>query len=121
MKVIIAGSREVEDEILVFEAYQLAKFVATEVVSGGCRGVDAAGEQFATDFNIPIKVFPADWIKYGKGAGPMRNRQMAKYADALIAIWDGKSRGTKNMIDEMNRLGKPVYVHLLENLNGSQR
>ena len=56
------------------------------------------------------ELFPADWDKHGRAAGPIRNKQMADYADVLIAVWDGKSRGTKNMIDEMNKLMKPVYI-----------
>lgn len=60
--------------------------------------------------DIPVKRFPADWDRHGRAAGPIRNCQMAQYADALIAIWDGKSRGTKNMIDEMNKCGKPVLI-----------
>jgi hypothetical protein len=55
-------------------------------------------------------VFPADWKTHGKAAGPIRNRQMAKNAEALIALWDGNSRGTKNMIETATKLGLKVYV-----------
>lgn len=65
---------------------------------------------FARKNNIPIKVFLANWPEHGRAAGPIRNREMAEYADALIAFWDWKSAGTKNMIDEMRKRDKPVYV-----------
>ena len=55
-------------------------------------------------------MFNADWNKHGRAAGPMRNKQMADYADVLIAVWDGQSKGTKNMIDQMNKLNKPVFI-----------
>ena len=65
---------------------------------GGAKGVDAMGEQWARENKIPIKRFDPDWDKYGAGAGPERNRLMAEYAEALIVLWDGRSRGTANMI-----------------------
>lgn len=68
------------------------------------------GEGWAKRKGIPVKRFPADWNQYGRRAGPLRNREMARYADALIAIWDGKSRGTRSMIDEALREGLEVYV-----------
>jgi len=96
----------------------------TEVVSGKQKstdrdgrgnitaeyGADYIGELYAKHIGVPVRDFPADWIAHGNAAGPMRNRQMAKYADALIAFWDGKSKGTANMINEMKRLGKPVII-----------
>ncbi len=82
-----------------------------EVVSGGCsRGADHFGEVWAKAWKIPVTVMEADWASYGPSAGPKRNRQMAQYGDVLLAIWDGKSRGTSNMIDEMKKLGKRVWV-----------
>lgn len=110
MKVIIAGSRDITDYRQVEAAYLSSNMVITEIVSGGARGVDSLGEQVAKNFGIPVKVFPADWNKYGKRAGALRNIQMANYAEGLIAIWDGKSKGTKHMIDEANKLGLSVYI-----------
>ena len=69
----------------------------TEVVSGTANGVDKLGEQFSKEFDILLTQFPADWSK-GKYAGHHRNLEMAKYADACIVIWDGKSSGSANMI-----------------------
>ena len=110
MRVIIAGSRDITDYKQVEAAYLSSNIPITEIVSGGARGVDALGEQVAKNFGIPIKVFPADWDKHGKRAGPLRNIQMAEYADGLIAIWDGKSIGTKHMIDQANKQGLVVYI-----------
>lgn len=93
-------------------ALKRAPFEITEVVSGACKeGVDRLGEEWAGRKGIPVKRFPADWNQYGRRAGPLRNREMAKYADALIAIWDGESRGTRNMIDEALREKLEVYVY----------
>lgn len=111
MKVIIAGGRDITDPALVFEAIRASGFEIGEVVSGGAKGVDSIGEDWAIANGRPIKWFHADWTKHGRAAGPIRNRQMAEYADALIAVWDGKSRGTKNMIEEATRRGLKVYVH----------
>ena len=77
--------------------------IKPEFVSGGCRGVDTIAERFCKLHGYPIKVFNADWATYGKRAGYLRNKQMAEYAaetgGSLIAFWDGKSRGTKMMIE----------------------
>lgn len=111
MKVIVAGSRGIIDYSYVSQILRDHEDQITEIVSGTARGVDKLGEMFAEVNNIPVTRFPADWDKNGKGAGYIRNRQMAKYADMLIAIWDKKSRGTMNMIEEMNKLKKKVFVY----------
>jgi hypothetical protein len=113
MKTIIAGCRDFSDYRLLLKQvdyYRLHKNEITEVVSGCATGADELGERYANENQIPIKHFPADWNQYKKAAGPIRNREMAQYADVLIAVWDGKSKGTKNMIDEMNKLMKPVFI-----------
>lgn len=113
MKTIIAGGRDFKDYNLLkkqVDYYRLHKNEITEVVSGGAAGADSLGEMYAIENNISIKVFNADWNKHGRAAGPMRNKQMADYADVLIAVWDGQSKGTKNMIDQMNKLNKPVFI-----------
>lgn len=107
----MAGSRGIAKRRIVSRALKRAPFEITEVVSGACKkGVDQLGEGWAKRKGIPVKRFPADWNQYGRRAGPLRNREMARYADALIAIWDGKSRGTRSMIDEALREGLEVYV-----------
>ena len=114
MKVIIAGSREIHDIAIVRTAMNNSKFDITEVVSGCARGVDKLGEKVATERGIIIKKFPADWSR-GKGAGFERNFEMANYADALIAVWDGKSRGTKHMIGVAETYKLLVYVQEVSN------
>lgn len=79
-----------------------------EIVSGGALGVDRAGEHWADNMYIRKRVFSADWEKHGKAAGPIRNREMADYADFAVVVWDGQSRGSANMLDEMRRAAKPA-------------
>ena len=110
MKVIIAGGRNIHDYELVKEAIAEAGFPISTVVSGGANGVDRLGEQYAMDMNLKLNIFEADWETHGRAAGPIRNRKMAENAEALIAIWDGKSRGTKNMIETATKKGLLVYV-----------
>lgn len=111
MKVIIAGSRSIADYALVEEAILESPFWITEVVSGAARGVDLIGEEWADNTLTPVKRFPADWNRLGKSAGMVRNREMAEYADALIAVWDGTSYGTRHMIAYMRKAeNKPVFV-----------
>lgn len=110
MKVVIAGTRTVKDYKLVVDTIKASGYTITEVVSGCATGVDRLGEQWAIANNIPVREMPADWTRFGKRAGPERNRRMAEYCDAAIVIWDGESNGTKNMINEMKKVGKPFYV-----------
>lgn len=110
MRVIIAGGRDINDFDLLLDAVEESQFEITTVVSGGARGVDHMGEIFAEEMNLKLTVYKADWERNGRAAGPIRNRKMAENADALIAIWDGKSRGTKNMIETATKLGLLVYV-----------
>ncbi len=111
MKVIIAGSRHMPQDIeLVHRAKVKTGWFFDEVVCGMAKGADTWGRIWAEASGIPVKKFPADWNTYGKAAGPIRNKQMADYADAaLVFLWDN-SRGSKNMIETMQKLGKPVYV-----------
>jgi len=113
MKVIIAGSRTITDYEFVLEAIEESGFKITEVVSGCANGVDKLGERYALENNIPIKLFPAQWIKYGRGAGIIRNKEMAEYADALIACWDGTSAGTRNMMWQVNDFNLKMYLKRL--------
>lgn len=80
-----------------------------EIVSGGATGMDSVGEAFAKNYHVPLKRFPADWAKYGGLAGPRRNREMAEYADALLLVWNGTSKGSANMKARMRGLGKPIF------------
>lgn len=110
MKTIIAGSRTITDYGTVEQAIIESGFYISEVVSGKAKGVDTLGEQWATKNGLPIEAFPANWDEYGKSAGPIRNKEMAEYADALIAVWDGNSRGTQHMIITAVQAGLKVYI-----------
>lgn len=115
MKLIIAGTRSFDDyELLkkiVLYRYGIAMAADNlEIVSGTAKGADQLGEIFANANSLKLTRFPADWNKYGKAAGPIRNRRMAQYADAAIVFWDAYSKGSLNMIQTMRDLGKPVYV-----------
>lgn len=113
MKLIIAGSRKANysKTAILTELNKNGIYTTDiiEIVSGGADGIDKSGEIFASECTYPLKKFPADWAKHGRAAGPIRNRQMAQYADALLLIWDGKSPGSKSMKAEMTKLKKPVY------------
>ncbi len=121
MNIIIAGSRTITSKYIINKAIfsGIAKLVPshfsqineTVIISGGAKGVDLEGENWARSFNFPIKRYNADWDKYGKKAGYLRNVEMANNADALIAIWDGKSKGTKHMIDIAKQKGLKVFVY----------
>ena len=117
MKLIIAGSRhlDVPPAFVYFCAYKwgIAEDV-TEVVCGEALGVDQSGKELALMNQSPLKTFPANWKEHGKAAGPIRNREMAEYADALLLIWDGVSPGSKNMKKTMEELGKPVYEYIVK-------
>ena len=113
-KVIIAGGREYSDYEYLRSCADADLAGITdeiEIVSGKASGADALGERYAQEKGYKVAAFPADWNRYGRSAGPRRNRQMAEYADALIAFWDGQSRGTKNMIDTATAKGLKVSVH----------
>lgn len=111
MKYIIAGGRDFNNYSVFREI--VSKFLKpTEdmIVSGAARGADTLAIMYANQYGITLQKFPAQWDLYGKSAGFIRNAEMANYGDALIAFWDGKSKGTAHMIQSMSRLDKPVYV-----------
>ena len=111
MKCIIAGSRHLEISMnQLMDIIEHAGLPITEVVSGNSGNIDVLGEKWGLAMRLPVTQFNAAWQAYGKSAGPRRNRQMAAYAEALIAIWDGKSKGTLNMIKEANKRQLRVYV-----------
>lgn len=98
MRVIIAGSRSIVSFASVQSAIERSGFALTEVVSGTASGVDSLGERFARERGIACRRFPADWKRFGRSAGYVRNRDMAQYAEALILVWDGSSRGSAHML-----------------------
>lgn len=112
MRTIIAGSREGPTRHHLMEAIASCGWKPTVVLSGTARGADRLGEEWAVNNNIRIERFPANWDRYGKSAGYRRNEQMANNAEALIALWDGKSKGTKHMIDIAQQKGLRVHVQI---------
>ena len=118
-KVIIAGPRDIKITDYKKERYfdKLKKICATyqtkiEIVEGGAKGIDALAKEFAKYYNLSLREFPADWNQYGKSAGPIRNKQMAEYADVLIAFRykSNPSKGTENMIKTAMNLGLDIHI-----------
>lgn len=114
LKFIIAGGRNFSDYELLENAVDHFCYLQDdqdfEIVSGHAKGADQLGERYAKEHDIPLRYFPADWLKNGRSAGYIRNAEMEKYADAAICFWDGESKGTKNMIDLMTKHDKKVIV-----------
>lgn len=111
-KVIIAGGRDFSNYETLKKACDkiLVNSDCMEIVSGTARGADQLGERYAKEKGYMIKRFPADWNTHGKKAGFLRNKEMAEYADALIAFWDGSSRGTNHMINLAKQQGLRVAI-----------
>lgn len=125
MKLLVAGSRSIgmdrtkkeptdnEHEIkLVFDILDGLNILwkPTEIVSGTAMGADELGEMWASDNKIPVKRFKPDWKTHGKSAGYLRNAEMGKYCDKAVIFWDGSSRGSKHMIDLMEKSRKEYVV-----------
>ena len=110
MRTIIAGSRELSPNIE--KIVKQSEFNITTVLCGCAKGPDTYGKIWAENHNIPVENYPADWPTYGKRAGYLRNLTMAHNADALIAIWDGYSKGTTYMIDLARTFGLQIFVYL---------
>lgn len=113
MKTIIAGSRDYDDYQDFLECMRQCPLTEkiSEIVSGCARGADMLALRYAKDFGLDKKEFSADWNGLGKRAGHVRNAQMADYADALIAFWDGRSPGTANMIEEARKRGLAIFIY----------
>ena len=116
MKVIIAGGRDFDnyEKLRSYCDYLLQNKDEIEIVSGCARGADKLGERYAEERGYPIKRFPADWGTHGKSAGYLRNEEMADYADALIAFWDGSSRGTQHMINIAEKESLEIRIYRYE-------
>ncbi len=121
VRIIIAGSRKFNDyprmvkELDNLGIHLINSINPIEIVSGHAPGADTLGEKFAKAYDYPLKIFPAEWDKYGKAAGPIRNEQMAKYAaeadmGILIAFPIGESKGTRNMIKLAQQYGLEICV-----------
>lgn len=115
MRVIIAGSRKIDKYNILIDAINESGYQIKTVVSGGANGADKLGEQYAINNDLELDVHKANWDLHGKRAGYLRNKEMSECADALIALWDGESRGTKHMINLATKAGLKVYVKTIHN------
>ncbi len=118
MPIVICGCRDFYDKKVFTEfADKCLAETASKweicILSGHCSGVDAMAEEYAAERGFAVKLYPAEWARYGKAAEPKRNMQMAKDASAVIAFWDGRSKGTKNMIDTATKLNKKLFVKVI--------
>lgn len=121
-RVVIAGCRNYNNYIEAkrYIDYCLSDIKKDEkitVVSGGCKGGDMIGERYTKENLLCIERYPAEWNKYGKRAGPIRNESMASVADLVICFWDGKSKGTKSMIQYAKIYSKPLKIYMIETNN----
>ena len=110
MKVAVIGSRGLT-------VTDLGKYLpedTTEIVSGGAKGIDTCAREFALAHNIKLTEFLPDYKSFGKRAPLKRNLQIIGYSDIVLAFWDGKSRGTKYVIDNCNNTGVEVKVYIVK-------
>jgi len=118
MRVIIAGSRSLKDLRIVTAAMEEARrekaIAPTAVICGEARGADLLGKRWAQANGIDVISMPAEWDLHGRAAGPIRNSQMADIADAVVAVWDGQSAGTRDMIKKAQKKGIPCHIHYFE-------
>jgi len=116
-KVIVAGTRDFKDYNFLCNKldFLLYNKMEVEIVSGTANGADIMGEKYAAQKGYPIAYYPPEGKRFGKMAEPIRNKAMAEYADVLVAFWDGVSPSTKNMIENMKLLKKPVRIYYFGN------
>lgn len=108
MNIAVVGSRTFDNYALlksVLDNYHIAT-----IVSGGASGADSLAQQYAQEKGILIKVYPADWKKYGRAAGAIRNKEIVHTADYIFAFWDQRSPGTKNCLEFANKHNKPYTI-----------
>ena len=119
-RVIVCGSRQFKDYDMLEEVLNsiLPKYKNIVIVSGHGGGADLAGEEYAIRRGLFLETFPAEWDKYGRAAGPIRNSKMLEYASrelpVVVAFWDGISRGTKYTIEKAKEMGIQTYVYGVE-------
>lgn len=114
MKTIIAGGRDKTRIADVIDAIHKSGFEITEVIEGGCRGVDENANWIAHHYlKVPVCTINAKWEEQGLAAGPIRNKRMAEVADALILVWDGKSKGSLSMLNHAKEHNLKIYQHIV--------
>jgi hypothetical protein len=109
MKIAVVGSRGFNDYDYMISILNNIEDI-TLIVSGGAPGADRLAELYADQNSINTLILKADWDKYGKSAGMIRNKDIVDNAEYIIAFWDGVSKGTKNSIDRAKKAGKQVVV-----------
>jgi len=121
MKLAVVGSRDFDDYELVARTigthfYYMINYIHSgidndnEIISGGARGADKVGKQYALNCGLIYIEFPAEWNKHGKSAGFIRNQQIVNACDVVLAFWDGKSKGTENTIALAKKAKKPTFI-----------
>lgn len=110
MKLAIIGSRGFQNYSLLIKELDPKKDKITLVISGGAEGADTLGEKWARGNKIPTLIFPANWNKFGKRAGYIRNEDIIKNCDCCIAFWDGVSKGTAHSISLCKKYNKPCKI-----------
>lgn len=115
-RIIVCGGRDFDNRELCFKYLEklVSMYENPEIVSGHAKGADTFGEEYAAMHELPVKIFKPDWKKYGRAAGPIRNKEMLTYAveenPVVIAFWNGESKGTKNMIEQAKKANAKVHV-----------
>lgn len=109
MKVAVIGSRN----LTIDNIGDYLPKETTEIVSGGAKGIDTSAREYALANSIKLTEFLPNYAKYKRGAPLKRNVQIVEYSDVVIAFWDGKSKGTKFVIDNCNKMGKEVTVIMI--------
>jgi hypothetical protein len=112
MKVAVIGSRSFTDYERLTQV--LSGMAVTEIISGGAQGADTLAERYATTHGIPTLIFKPDWKKYGRAAGPIRNKDIINNAEVVVAFWDGKSKGTLSSIKLAEKNDKELVKVIYE-------
>lgn len=110
-RVIVAGGRDFDDYPRLCDVLDHILDPGDTIVSGCAKGADSLALEYARKRGLAVEEFPADWQGQGKAAGVIRNQAMAGKADVLIAFWDGKSRGTKDMIERACRAKLEIHLY----------
>ena len=114
MRLAIIGGRDFTNYSLITKLLENYKSKITLVISGAAKGADSLGEKWAIDNNIETLIFPADWDKFGKAAGYIRNEDIIKNCDLCVAFWDNKSKGTKHSLSLCKKYKIPTKIIIYE-------
>ena len=119
MKIAVGGCRGFNDYKSFCDSMEkviseIGEEESITILSGHCSGTDLMAERYAAEQHFCVEIFQADWKRYGRAAGPIRNKLMAASADLVVAFWNGRSRGTKSLIEFAKRLGKTVLIFEIE-------